>query len=68
VSATVVGTVLLLVRLVDSFVDVGIGVAVDRAKPHKDGKFRPWIKRGMFPVAIAAFLLYLPFAAHSMTR
>ncbi len=62
VSATLVGTVLLLVRLLDSFVDVAIGVAVDRSKPHKDGKFRPWIKRGMFPVAIASFLLYLPFA------
>lgn len=61
VNAATVGTILLSVRLLDSFVDVGIGVAVDRSKPHKDGKFRPWIKRGMIPVAVSSFLLYIPF-------
>lgn len=61
VSAVTVGTILLSVRLLDSAVDVAIGVAVDRAPQHRAGKFRPWIKRGMIPVAIASFLMYIPF-------
>lgn len=61
VKAVTVGTILMLVRLLDSFVDVAIGVAVDRGKQHKEGKFRPWIKRGMIPVAVASFLMYIPF-------
>lgn len=60
VNAVIVGTILLSVRLIDAFVDVGIGVAVDRMKPHKDGKFRPWIKWMMVPVAVSSFLLYIP--------
>jgi GPH family glycoside/pentoside/hexuronide:cation symporter len=35
-----------------------MGQIVDRSKPTKDGKFRPWIKRMCGPVAIASFLIY----------
>lgn len=45
-------------RFVDAFTDVTMGQIVDRSKPTKDGKFRPWIKRMCGPVAIASFLIY----------
>ena len=42
----------------DDFTDVTMGQIVDRSKPTKDGKFKPWIKRMCGPVAIASFLIY----------
>lgn len=69
VSAGVVGIIMMLARFVDAFTDVGMGRIVDRAKPTKNGKFRPWIIRMCGPVAIASFLIYqsslsgLPYAA-----
>ena len=35
-----------------------MGQIVDRSKPGKDGKFRPWIRRMCGPVAISSFLIY----------
>lgn len=35
-----------------------MGQIVDHAKPTKDGKFRPWLKRMCGPVAIASFLIF----------
>ena len=35
-----------------------MGQIVDRSKPTKDGKFRPWLKRMCGPVAIASFLIF----------
>ena len=58
VSAALVGTLMMLARFVDAFTDVTMGQIVDRSKPTKDGKFRPWIKRMCGPVAIASFLIY----------
>ena len=57
-SAFVVGLVMMFARFVDAFTDVTMGQIVDRSKPTKDGKFRPWIKRMCGPVAIASFLIY----------
>lgn len=57
-SAAVVGLVMMLARFVDAFTDVTMGQIVDRSKPTKDGKFRPWLKRMCGPVAIASFLIY----------
>lgn len=57
-SAAVVGLVMMFARFVDAFTDVTMGQIVDRSKPTKDGKFRPWIKRMCGPVAIASFLIY----------
>ena len=50
----------MLARFVDAFTDVTMGQIVDRSKPTKDGKFRPWIKRmcGPVAVAVASFLIY----------
>lgn len=58
VSAGLVGTMMMLARLVDAVTDITMGQIVDRAKPTKDGKFRPWLKRMCGPVAIASFLIY----------
>lgn len=58
IAAGLVGFLMMLARFVDAFTDVTMGQIVDRSKPTKDGKFRPWIKRMCGPVAIASFLIY----------
>ena len=58
VSAGVVGMIMMIARFVDAFTDVTMGQIVDRSKPTKDGKFRPWLKRMCGPVAIASFLIF----------
>lgn len=64
ISAVVVGMLMMAARFVDAFTDVTMGQIVDRSKPAKDGKFRPWIKRMCGPVAIASFLIYQSGLAH----
>ncbi|MGN0465432.1 MAG: MFS transporter [Lachnospiraceae bacterium] len=58
VSAGLVGVLMMVARCVDAVTDVTMGQIVDRSKPTKDGKFRPWLKRMCGPVAIASFLMY----------
>lgn len=58
ISAAMVGVLFLVARCVDAFTDIGMGQIVDRMKPAKDGKFRPWLRRICGPVAIASFLMY----------
>lgn len=58
ISGGVVGLLMMLARFVDAVTDVTMGQIVDRSKPTKDGKFRPWLKRMCGPVAIASFLIY----------
>ena len=58
IAAGLVGALMMIARFVDAFTDVTMGQIVDRSKPTKDGKFRPWIKRMCGPVAIASFLIY----------
>lgn len=66
VSAGAVGTVMMVSRFVDAFTDVTMGQIVDRSKPTKDGKFKPWIRRMCIPVAAGSFLMYLsPLASMS---
>ena len=59
ISAGLVGGLMMAARFIDAFTDVTMGQIVDRSRPTKDGKFRPWIKRMCGPVAIASFLIYL---------
>lgn len=67
VAPAIVGLLMMVARFVDAFTDVTMGQIVDRSKPTKDGKFRPWIKRMCGPVAIASFLIYQSaFAGASM--
>ena len=58
ISSGVVGVLMMAARFVDAVTDVIMGQIVDRSKPTKDGKFKPWIKRMCGPVAIASFLIY----------
>ncbi len=58
IAPGVVGVLMMAARFVDAVTDVTMGQIVDRAKPTKDGKFKPWIKRMCGPVAIASFLIY----------
>lgn len=58
VSAGIVGLLMMVARFVDAFTDVTMGQIVDRSKPTKDGKFKPWLRRMCGPVAIAAFLIF----------
>jgi GPH family glycoside/pentoside/hexuronide:cation symporter len=58
ISPGVVGVLMMAARFVDAVTDVTMGQIVDRAKPTKDGKFKPWLKRMCGPVAIASFLIY----------
>ena len=58
IDGVVVGILMMISRFVDAVTDVTMGQIVDRSKPTKDGKFKPWIKRMCGPVAIASFLIY----------
>ncbi len=58
ISAAVVGAIMMAARFVDAFTDVAMGRICDRAKPTKNGKFKPWIRRMCAPVAIFSFLIY----------
>lgn len=56
-----IGLLFMAARVVDAFTDVTMGRIVDRMKPGKDGRFRPWIRRVCVPVAVASTLMYLYF-------
>lgn len=57
-APAVVGMLMMAARFVDAVTDVTMGQIVDRSKPTKDGKFKPWIRRMCGPVAITSFLIY----------
>lgn len=68
VSPEIVGILFLVARCVDAVTDVTMGRIVDKLKPGKNGRFRPWILRVCGPVAIASFLMYQgSIAGASMT-
>lgn len=58
ISAGVVGLLMMASRFIDAFTDITMGQIVDRSKPKKSGKFKPWILRMCGPVAIASFLIF----------
>lgn len=60
VSAAVVGTIMMLARLVDGVTDVTMGRICDRSRITAAGKFKPWLLRMSVPVAISSFLMYAP--------
>ncbi len=68
VSTAITGLVMMCARFVDAVTDVTMGQIVDRSKPTKDGKFRPWIRRMCIPCALACFLIFQSeFADASLT-
>lgn len=58
IHAAVVGVLMMAARFVDAFTDVAMSQIVDRSKPTKDGKFKPWLRRMCGPVAISSFLVF----------
>ena len=58
VSAGIVGTMMLVARFVDAVTDVTMGQIVDRSPATERGKFIPWMRRFMGPVAVMSFLMY----------
>lgn len=64
VSPALVGTLMMTARFVDAFTDVAMGQIVDRSKPTKAGKFKPWLLRICGPVAVASFLIYASWFAN----
>lgn len=58
VSAALVGTMMMVCRIVDAFTDVTMGQIVDRSRPTAKGKFAPWLRRMCGPVAVASVLCF----------
>lgn len=58
VGVAISGMLIMLARFVDAITDVTMGQIVDRSRPTKSGKFRPWLLRMCIPVALASFLIY----------
>ena len=58
VSAGVVGMIMMIARFVDAFTDVTMGQIVDRSKPTRDGKFRPWLLRAAPLLAITSIVFW----------
>lgn len=58
IEGGLIGLIMMAARFIDAFTDVTMGQIVDRSKPTKDGKFKPWIRRMCGPVAIASFLVF----------
>ncbi len=56
-AAGAIGTLFLLARVLDAFVDVAVGAAVDKTRSRL-GKARPWIMWMAIPFAIAGVLLF----------
>lgn len=54
----VVGLILSASKIIDAFTDFGMGRICDTAKPTKDGRFRPWIKRMAIPMGVSSMLIY----------
>lgn len=55
----VVGVILSASKIVDAFTDFGMGRICDTAKPTKDGRFRPWIKRMAIPMGVSSMFIYM---------
>ena len=58
VDAYIIGTMMMVARIVDAFTDMTMGRILDLSKPGKNGKFRPWLLRAGGLAAVMSFLLY----------
>ncbi|OWR32541.1 MFS transporter [Saccharibacillus sp. O23] len=56
-AAGAIGTLFLLARVLDAFVDVAVGAGVDKTRTRW-GKARPWLMWMAIPFAIAGVLLF----------
>lgn len=51
--------IILIAKIFDAINDPIIGGLCDATKPGKNGKFKPWIMWGSFPLLISSILLFL---------
>ena len=59
-SAGVVGTILLITKIIDAFTDLAMGSIVDKTK-SKFGKVRPWFLWMSIPVIVSIIaIFYIP--------
>ena len=64
-AAGIVGTILLISKIIDAFTDLGMGYIVDRTNT-KYGKARPWILWMVLPTFISIMALFLIPASASI--
>ena len=57
IAAATVGLILMISRILDAFVDIAMGIFVDKTK-SKHGKARPWLMWMAIPFALSAVLLF----------
>lgn len=68
IRAELVGALFVVARLIDAFTDITMGRIIDKMRPGKNGRFKPWIRYASGPVALASFLMYQSgLAGASMT-
>lgn len=58
VPAAIIGLMMLVAKIVDAVTDVLMGQLCDRSAVTAKGKFAPWIRRMMGPVALSSILMY----------
>jgi len=63
-----IAVLLLIVRIWDGINDPICGVIIDRRKPSKNGKFRPYLRGIAVPLAISGVLLFTRFPGLSETQ
>ena len=66
-SAAVVGTMFLVTRIWDTFLDPFIGVLCDRTKTRW-GKFRPYLLWVAIPFGVCGFLTFSSFGSHETSK
>jgi sugar (Glycoside-Pentoside-Hexuronide) transporter len=59
ISAAAVGTIFLIGRVVDAFLDPVVGIIIDKAR-FKRGKFKPWLLSAAIALAIIITLMFAP--------
>ncbi|MEQ6896457.1 glucuronide transporter [Microbacterium sp. KR10-403] len=52
IAAATVGTIFLVLRIVDAFADIAVGRLVDRVNTRRWGKFRPFLIFGSLPLLL----------------
>ncbi|PRO67137.1 MFS transporter [Alkalicoccus urumqiensis] len=57
VSAAIIGTIILVSRLLDGLTDIGMGIVVDKTK-SRFGKARPWLLWMALPYALLSVALF----------
>lgn len=56
------GVIILLLNIWDGINDPIVGALVDRIKPGKNGKFKPWIFWGAIALIVSGAMVFLPIA------